>query len=116
MKLERFETADMTVFWGCLLDRINATSKKLQIVEIDITVVIELSKVLIHFIGEIRNNFDEFENNAKELAISCEYERDFRRYKKRKLPGEKLDKEMQQTNGREVLELILFWSSLIRFK
>lgn len=64
MKLERFETADMTVFWGCLLDRINATSKKLQIVEIDITVVIELSKVLIHFIGEIRNNFDEFENNA----------------------------------------------------
>lgn len=64
MKLERFETADMTVFWGCLLDRINTTSKKLQIVEIDITVVIELSKVLIHFIGEIRNNFDEFENNA----------------------------------------------------
>lgn len=109
LKLERFETAVMTVFWGCLLDRINATSKKLQSVEIDITVVIELYEVLIHFVGETRNNFDEFENNAKELSISCEYERDFRRNKKRKqLPGETLDKEMQQANGREDFRINTF--------
>lgn len=110
LKLERFETAIMTVFWGFLLNRINATSKKLQSVEIDITIVIELYEVLIHFIGEIRDNFDDFENQAKKLSFLQEYERDFRRIRKPKLlPGEtSTGEEMQQKNGHENFRITTF--------
>ncbi|GLV46482.1 hypothetical protein CBL_20811 [Carabus blaptoides fortunei] len=36
-RLERLESAFMSEFWGSLLDRLNKTSKKLQCVDIDIT-------------------------------------------------------------------------------
>lgn len=95
----------MKRFWGCLLDRINATSKKHESVEIGITIVIELYEVLIliHFIGETRDNLDNFENKAIKLSFVQEYERDFRRNRKRKLlPGEtNTGEEIQQKNGRE---------------
>lgn len=110
MKLERFETALMVVFWGCLLDRINATSKKLQSVEIDITIVIELYEALIHFVGETRENFDDFEKKAKKLSFVHEYEKDFRHNRKRKLlPGEtNTGEEMQQKNGRDNFRISTF--------
>lgn len=78
--------------------------------EIDITIVIDLYNVLIHFIGEARENFDNFENKAKQLSFVQEYERDFQRNRKRKLlPGEtNTGEEMQQKNGRENLRITTF--------
>lgn len=110
LKLERFETALMVVFWGCLLDRINATSKKLQSVEIDITIVIELYEALIHFVGETREIFDDFEKKANKLSFVHEYEKDFRRNRKRKLlPGEtNTGEEMQQNNDRDNFRISTF--------
>ncbi|XP_046973656.1 zinc finger MYM-type protein 1-like [Vanessa cardui] len=110
LKLERFETALMAVFWGCLLDRINATSKKLQSVEIDITIVIELYDTLIHFVGETRENFDEFENKAIKLSFVQEYEKDFRRNRKRKLLPDETNtgENMKQKNGRENFRINTF--------
>ncbi|CAH1964142.1 unnamed protein product [Acanthoscelides obtectus] len=65
-------TAIMTGFWGWSM-------------EIDITILVELYEVLIHFIFEIRDNFDDFENKAKKLPFVQEYERDVVRNRKRKL-------------------------------
>lgn len=48
---------------------INVTSKQLQSVEIDFTIVTELYKVLIHFIVETRDKFDHLEKEAKELSF-----------------------------------------------
>ncbi|XP_018800336.1 PREDICTED: uncharacterized protein LOC108975947 [Bactrocera latifrons] len=110
LKLERFETALITVFWGCLLERINATSKKLESVEIDITFVIELYEALIHFVGETRENFDDLKIKGEKLSFVQEYEKDFRRNGKRKLlPGETNTCEgMQQKNGRENFRINTF--------
>jgi hypothetical protein len=51
----------MAIFWGFILNRLNVVSKKLQSVEIDITVVLELYDSLINLILSQRDNFNEFE-------------------------------------------------------
>ncbi|XP_039306752.1 zinc finger MYM-type protein 1-like [Solenopsis invicta] len=85
IRLERLETAFMAIFWGTLLSRLNASSKKLQSIDIDISIVLELYKSLINFVQRIRNDFDEFENKAKLLSNEQKYERCKSRIKKRKL-------------------------------
>ncbi|KAE9542524.1 hypothetical protein AGLY_003385 [Aphis glycines] len=47
-KFEKLETAFMAIFWGFILNRLNVVSKKLQSVEIDITVVLELEIILMN--------------------------------------------------------------------
>ncbi|XP_039303559.1 zinc finger MYM-type protein 1-like [Solenopsis invicta] len=85
IRLERLETAFMAIFWDTLLSRLNASSKKLQSIDIDISIVLELYKSLINFVQRIRNDFDEFENKAKLLSNEQKYERCKSRIKKRKL-------------------------------
>jgi hypothetical protein len=63
-KFEKLETTFMVIFWGFILNRLSIVSKKLQSVEIDITVVLELSDSLINLIVSQRDNFDEFEKKA----------------------------------------------------
>ncbi|GBP59180.1 hypothetical protein EVAR_53334_1 [Eumeta japonica] len=67
-------------------------------VETDITIVIELYEALIHFVGETRENFDEFEKKkAKKLSFVQEYQKNFRRNRKRKLlPGETNIEELKR--------------------
>lgn len=71
--------AIVAVFWGCLLNSINSTSKQLQCVEIVITIVIDLYEVSIDFVGETGVNIHCFKKKVKMLR--CD--------RKRKLvPGE----------------------------
>jgi len=58
------EMAFMAVLWGFLLDRLNAVSKNLQDVNIDVCTVLELYDSLIHLVNSQREVFDEYEEKA----------------------------------------------------
>ncbi|XP_025191154.1 zinc finger MYM-type protein 1-like [Melanaphis sacchari] len=64
IQLEKLEMAFMAVLWGFLLNRLNAVSKKLQDVNIDVCTVLELYDSLIHLVNSQRDAFDEYEEKA----------------------------------------------------
>lgn len=80
-ELNRLETAFMTCFWEFLLHRINAVSKQLQLVDIEIFSVIKLYEGLINLVAEIRNenSFDKFEKQALNLSKIKIYEKVIKR-------------------------------------
>lgn len=67
-KLSKFETALLTVIWDTILQRINKTSKTLQSSSIDISTVVPLYESLIQFINSVRENLNEYEEEAKLLV------------------------------------------------
>jgi hypothetical protein len=59
-QMERIESAFMVTFWSCLLERINAVSKKLQGVEIDLGTVVRLYSSLTIFFENLRDDDTAF--------------------------------------------------------
>jgi len=84
----------MAIFWGFILSRLNVVSKKLQSVEIDITVVLEMYDSLINLILSQRDNFDEFEKKAILRAQIKEYKTTISRKKKEQFHMMNQDKKM----------------------
>lgn len=72
-KLGKFETIFMIVFWGFLLDRINILNKSLQNFEITILQAVELYDSPIDVIQSLREQFDNYENEAKNIYFSNEF-------------------------------------------
>lgn len=72
-KLQSLETCFMSILWGFLLNRLNVVSEKLQKVEIDCGLVVELYDSLIQLVTNTRENFDEFEKKAIEKSVTKEY-------------------------------------------
>uniref|UniRef100_H3AHV9 HAT C-terminal dimerisation domain-containing protein n=1 Tax=Latimeria chalumnae TaxID=7897 RepID=H3AHV9_LATCH len=64
----KLETAVMTVGWGVILQRMNATSKALQELKIDLGSLSVLYDSLIDFIGQVRNDFEMYRTEAKMLT------------------------------------------------
>lgn len=64
--LNSLETSFLSIFWGDILHRFNTFSKKLQSVNIDLSVVVELYQSLINYISDIRTDKD-YENYKKML-------------------------------------------------
>lgn len=64
IQLEKLEIAFMAFLRGFLLDRLNAVSKKLQNVNINVCTVLELYDSLIHLVNSQREAFDEYEEKA----------------------------------------------------
>lgn len=64
--LNSLETSFLSIFWGDILHRFNIFSKKLQSVNIDLSVVVELYQSLINYISDIRTDKD-YENYKKML-------------------------------------------------
>ncbi|KAL4143648.1 hypothetical protein QTP88_005959 [Uroleucon formosanum] len=64
-----FENNFMSIFWGDLLGRFNAASKKLQSIDIDLYLVVELYESLIQYISNLRNEkmFKMYEDRASKL-------------------------------------------------
>ncbi|KAL4119589.1 hypothetical protein QTP88_012388 [Uroleucon formosanum] len=60
----------MSILWGFLLNRLNVVSEKLQKVEVDCGLVVELYDSLIQLITNTRENFDEFERKAIEKSVT----------------------------------------------
>jgi hypothetical protein len=59
----------MSIFWGDLLGRFNAVSKKLQSIDINLYLVVELYESLIQYISNLRNEkmFKMYEDQASKL-------------------------------------------------
>jgi len=72
-QMEQLETALMTVIWHTILERFNTTSLSLQKVEIDLLSVVKLHDSLITFLLQMRDRFDEVEENAKSYVDVKEY-------------------------------------------
>ena len=67
-KMEKYETALMTVIWNTILQRINATSKSLQSVECELLKGSILLRSLENFIEHFREEFGKVEKEATELS------------------------------------------------
>ncbi|KYN03086.1 Zinc finger MYM-type protein 1 [Cyphomyrmex costatus] len=125
IKLERLETAILSIFWEFVLQRINAVSKRLQNDSIDIFLVVNLYDSLIQFVTEIRNDksFDNFEKKA--LLISktknCSGERSFstlkriKNYLRTSITQERLNSLALLNIENEILEGINFNNLIQRF-
>ncbi|CAG9793083.1 unnamed protein product [Diatraea saccharalis] len=109
LKLERLETAFMTVFWDFILVHMNKTNKNLQSVDIDICTVIQINDSLIQIISAERENFYKYEQQALELSLVKEYEKDTKRIRKRKLTAdESADDITFSLSGRETFRVAVY--------
>jgi len=68
--LRSLETSFLSIFWGDILHRFNTVSKKLQSVNIDLSVVVELYQSLINYVGDIRTDKD-YEHLKKNAIEKC---------------------------------------------
>lgn len=62
MKRQTLEMSFLSIFRGEILQRFNAVSKKLQEVNIDLIVVVDLYQSFINFVSDIRtdNNYEHY--------------------------------------------------------
>ncbi|KYN06054.1 Zinc finger MYM-type protein 1, partial [Cyphomyrmex costatus] len=77
------ETAIMVVVWSDILERFDKTNKSLQRVNIDLTTVVQLYNALHTYIVSLRNRFDHYEIQAKELSQCNDYARENQRRRRR---------------------------------
>lgn len=108
-KLNSFEFALMTVTWNKLLERINATSKSLQEINTNLTVACELYKSLICFVTNLREQFGQIEEDAKNLQPANTLYRDETiRIRKRKKYFEESSSDEICLVGREKFKICTF--------
>lgn len=72
-ELGHLETSLMASFWNDVMERFNATSKKLQSVDIDVGSVVLLYASLEEYLVSVRENFDIYEQRAKEMSGLQDY-------------------------------------------
>lgn len=72
-KLEKFETAILLVVWDTILQRLNISNKTTQSTTCNISVLKPLHDSLIDFVQSVRDNFEQYEEEASKLAKK-EYE------------------------------------------
>ncbi|KAF7652124.1 hypothetical protein LDENG_00101180 [Lucifuga dentata] len=84
-KLEKMETAFMTILWDTVLQRYNATSHKLQQSDLDLATAVKLLESLQSFVGPLCDQFSAFEDAARTLSTTTQsYQHDLTRARKRK--------------------------------
>lgn len=99
-KLENMETAFMLVFWSTLLNRFNVVSQKIQGIDTTMEEVLDLYQSLILLIDDTRENFDLYEEKAKELSINKMYTADVKRKKHRLLQADETNEGYIEFHGR----------------
>ncbi|XP_075033815.1 zinc finger MYM-type protein 1-like [Mixophyes fleayi] len=81
-QLNRFETAILLVVWGNILERLDATTKTLQKTNDCIDEVVKLYSSLEDYVQEIRDLFDTFEAEAKQMTSNHFYRSEGKHSKK----------------------------------
>lgn len=66
----------MTVFWNDVLQRFDKTSKTLQKVTINLRDVVLLYKLLLNYVNELKDRFDDYEVKGKIISKCENYEKD----------------------------------------
>lgn len=71
----------MSTFWGHILERFNVVNKKLQSVNIDLGVVVELYNSLIAYVSGFRSNkaYEHFKSLAIEKSNMKDFKNDLKR-------------------------------------
>lgn len=95
-KLHKVETAFMVVFWSAILEKINKTSAHIQSSTVDLVTVEGYYGSLHHFFDALRNDFQLFELEARNLSVTKEYEverSDKRVHKRKKFYDESSEEE-----------------------
>ncbi|XP_060854953.1 uncharacterized protein LOC132932593 [Metopolophium dirhodum] len=84
--IKTLKTSFMSIFWGDILERFNACSKKLQSIQIDLGIVVEIYQSLIGFVHDIRcdDMFNDYKTRAIEKCGISSLNTNNKREKKRK--------------------------------
>lgn len=82
IRLLSLEMVFMSLFWGDILERFNICNKKLQSVDIDLSIMVEIYQSLTFYIKELRT--DNTYEYYKKMAIEKSGIEDFTTTKKRK--------------------------------
>ena len=82
-KMNLLETAILCCVWNSILTRFNATSKSLQKADIDIKVAVDLLLSLQEFVNSLREQFDDFETQARQFTGTTEFKESHSRKRKR---------------------------------
>ena len=69
-KLNKFETAFMTIFWNTILIRANETSKLLHSTSMELSVAVALLKLLSAFLVIQRENFGNYYKKTTEAVVA----------------------------------------------
>lgn len=72
-KMEKLEIIVLTEIWSNILERINKTSLSLQKDTLTMDVATKLFGSLAYFIGNVKNNFDQYESSAKDNFPDADY-------------------------------------------
>lgn len=101
------ETGFLSMFWGNILERFNAVSKKLQSANIDLDVVVELYNSLIVFVSDFLS--DEAYEHFESLAVKTTDIKNFKNNLKckkmqKKLFDEKLSED-PEINDAEIFKV-----------
>lgn len=85
-RLCSLETGFLSIFWGHILQRFNVVSKKLQSVNIDLGIVVELYNSLIVYVTDFRSDdaYEHFKSSAIEKTGIKDFKNNLKRQKKRK--------------------------------
>ncbi|XP_060836474.1 zinc finger MYM-type protein 1-like [Rhopalosiphum padi] len=110
--LKPFNTIEMcfmTVFWNEVLERFHIVNKKLQSVNIELGMIVELYGSLEQYISRIRNNFEEYEGKAIQICGEMQYKKDKRRTVKRKRQFDETMNEVITETGKEDFRINVFF-------
>jgi len=72
-QLSKLETVLLADFWAVILERFNQVSKSLQHETLELQSAIKLLTSLLEFLMSLRNQFEVFENKAKNKVENTEY-------------------------------------------
>ncbi|XP_065658777.1 uncharacterized protein LOC136083303 [Hydra vulgaris] len=82
-KMNTFEIVFLTIFWNDILCHFNETSKILQKENLNLDVAVWILKSLLHFIKDLRSQFENYQEKAKILLPNTDYRDSSKRTKKR---------------------------------
>jgi hypothetical protein len=102
-KMNSFEIVFLTILWKDILCHFNETSKTLQKENLNLDVAVRILKSLLHFIKDLRSQFQEYEEKAKMMLPNTEYEDASKRAKKEADVWPSLMMKLKKWNLREVL-------------
>lgn len=89
--LDKLKTAIMTNVWDSILSRFKTTTETLQKHNITLDTAERLLESLRSYVASQRDQFDKYENAARDIeGVSCLYEDETKRVKRRKLFPEEL--------------------------
>ena len=100
-KFGNLETAFMLIFWSTLLNRFKAVSRKLQGIDTRMVEVLDLYQSLILLVDDIHENFDFYEEKAKNLSINKMYTADVKRKKYRRLRADETNEGHVEFDGKD---------------